>query len=82
MNWRYYWRRYLGWLPLQWCMWCGRPYWGGWPRWTVAWVSKTGDDHKAWVAGKNFRRAIVPMWLPLWKEYCSRKCADADLEML
>lgn len=34
-GWRYYWRRYLGWLPLQWCMVCGDPYWGGFPRWSI-----------------------------------------------
>jgi len=37
---RYWWRRYLGWFPVQWCMVCGRPYWGGWPwpfRWPAAW---------------------------------------------
>lgn len=30
-GWRYYWRRWLGWLPLQFCMVCGKPYWGGLP---------------------------------------------------
>lgn len=81
MKWRYYWRRYIGWIPLQWCMMCGRPYWGGWPRWTVSRVIYKGDP-KAWVPGKNCHRAIVPLWLPWWKEYCSRRCADDDLEML
>ena len=32
-GWRYYYRRYLGWLPVQFCMVCGRAYWGGWPEW-------------------------------------------------
>jgi hypothetical protein len=31
-GWRYYWRRYLGWFPVQFCMVCGRAYWGGLPR--------------------------------------------------
>jgi hypothetical protein len=28
---RYYWRRYLGWMPFQPCFGCSRWYWGGWP---------------------------------------------------
>jgi uncharacterized membrane protein len=30
-GWRYYYRFWLGWLPIQFCMVCGKPYWGGWP---------------------------------------------------
>lgn len=30
-GWRYYYRRYLGFLPVQFCMVCGRAYWAGWP---------------------------------------------------
>jgi hypothetical protein len=30
-GWRYLWRRYLGWVPLQFCVVCGSPYWGGIP---------------------------------------------------
>lgn len=30
-GWRYYWRRYLGWFPIQFCMVCGKWYWGGLP---------------------------------------------------
>jgi hypothetical protein len=30
-GWRYYFRRYLGWFPLQPCITCRRWYWGGLP---------------------------------------------------
>ena len=30
-GWRYWWRRYLGWFPIQPCIGCGRWYWGGVP---------------------------------------------------
>ena len=26
-----WWNRWLAWSPLQLCIVCGRPYWGGWP---------------------------------------------------
>jgi hypothetical protein len=55
MDWRYYWRRYFGWFPIQFCMTCGGWYWGGLP-----WIGLT--------------------WIPSWKEYCSKKCSDAELE--
>lgn len=25
-------KRFMAWFPLQSCMMCGKPYWGGWPR--------------------------------------------------
>lgn len=33
-HWLYikYWRRYLGWCPLQFCMVCGAAHWAGMPR--------------------------------------------------
>lgn len=31
-GWRYHWRRYLGWFPIQFCLACNRPYYGGLPR--------------------------------------------------
>ena len=34
--WRYYWRRYLKGVPLQWCNLCGRAYCGGLPQWSFA----------------------------------------------
>lgn len=72
---RYLWRKWMGWCPVQWCMVCGRPYWGGLPRWTITWVSNDMIDHKVWLPGKNCHRAIVPIWLPWWKEYCSCECS-------
>lgn len=48
-----FWHRWFGWCPIQFCMICGRCYWGGWP-----WFD----------------------WQPSWSDYCSRKCADIDLE--
>lgn len=29
----YLYRRYFGWLPVQFCMVCGKSYWGGFPQW-------------------------------------------------
>lgn len=44
-GWRYRWRRYLGWFPIQFCMVCGKWYWGGFPelarnngRWRWQWM--------------------------------------------
>lgn len=36
---KYLWRRYLGWFPVQFCMVCGRWYWGGFPQlaWPLRW---------------------------------------------
>lgn len=56
-HWRYYWRRYLGWLPLQFCMVCEGPYWGGLP--VPRWLScLTGLDE--W----------MPCWKDYCSEYC------------
>lgn len=63
-GWRYYWHRYLGWCPLQFCAICGKAYWGGLPRW---W----------WWEGK-----IQCTWQAAWMDYCSRECADIDLDSL
>lgn len=30
---KYFHRRWLGWFPIQFCMVCGKPYWGGLLRW-------------------------------------------------
>jgi len=48
VGWRYYYRRYLGWLPVQFCMVCGRPYWGGWPRWEIH-QGKIINTWQAWM---------------------------------
>lgn len=48
-----YWRRYAGWFPIQLCMICGKPYWGGLPRprwlfgsrcWEAAWMDYCSQE--------------------------------------
>ena len=51
----WWWRRRLGWFPIQPCLMCGRFFWAGMPR---------------------------RKWTPDMEEFCSRQCADDDLEML
>lgn len=65
-GWRYYYRRYLGWLPVQFCMVCGKPYWGGFP--------VVGFDCT--------RRRLFWQWLAWYMDYCSAQCCDKDLEAL
>ena len=42
-HWRYYWRRYLAWFPVQFCFVCGKGFWGGmpsawgWRVWPICW---------------------------------------------
>lgn len=66
MDWRYYWRRHLGWLPIQFCMNCGRWYWAGlpWPEW-----------HQ----GIGGRREWSGWYWPWYTEYCSQECCDEEL---
>lgn len=54
-GWRYLWARYLPWFPIQWCIVCGRAYWGGLP---------------------------ARDWMPVWSDYCSRKCCLAEEAVL
>lgn len=64
-GWRYWYRRYLGWLPVQFCMVCGKPYWGGFPypsKW-LTWPWK-------WTL----------QWQASWMDYCSRKCCNEDFD--
>lgn len=65
-RWHYLWRRYLGWFPVQFCMVCGRAYWGGLPCPSIMEIR----------AGRFWG------WLPWWKDYCSKRCADIEMEML
>jgi hypothetical protein len=67
-GWRYWYRRYFGWVPFQKCMVCDKWYWGGFPRW---WVIKT---LKGWRWGQT--------WQASWKDYCSQKCSDTELQEL
>lgn len=55
-GWRYYWRRYLGWFPIQFCMICGRWYWGGLPR-------------PAWLFG--YARSWMPWWVDYCSRECA-----------
>lgn len=65
-GWRYYYRRYFGWLPVQFCMVCGGWYWGGFP---------------CPAAPRHWRNHFW-QWMPAWRDYCSRECADEDLDRL
>jgi hypothetical protein len=59
-GWRYWWNRYLGWIPFQPCRMCWRWYWGGLP---CYWQRR----------GALLPR---PQWWPSYKEYCSHRCYD------
>lgn len=53
MNFRYRWRRYLGWFPLQPCMGCWKWYWGGlpWAGWEASakeYCSQECHDRSEW----------------------------------
>lgn len=55
-GWRYWFRRYLGWFPLQPCILCRRWYWGGFP-WPPGWQAsyveycskKCHNDGEGWL---------------------------------
>lgn len=68
---KYFWRRYLGWMPIQFCMVCGKPYWGGLPRW--GWV----DDFFGFES-RSFRMT----WAAWMQDYCSQECHDVDVNSL
>lgn len=61
-RWRYLYRRYLGWLPVQFCMVCGRAYWGGFP--CFEWDRRTKRPICTWAA-----------WM---MDYCTSECAQED----
>lgn len=64
-GWRHWYRCWCGWFPVQFCMVCGKPYWGGFPR-----------------IGRWYGKGRIRFtWLAWWKDYCSRACADEDLEL-
>lgn len=66
----YYYRRYLGWLPVQFCMMCSKPYWGGLPRF---WVVKKWEFAPT---PKTYRWRLACTWQASWREYCSKECND------
>lgn len=72
-GWRYWYRRRLGWIPIQPCMMCGKWYWGSLPRWWF-WPSK----HHVGLERRRWRQT----WQASWKEFCSAKCNEESLEML
>lgn len=80
-GWRYWYRRYCGWIPIQFCMICGRWYWGGLPRfWITNKVAgqKTNNYEGNIYQTPIYKKGIGATWLPSWKDYCSQKCCDDD----
>lgn len=67
-GWRYCHRRWCGWFPVQFCVVCGRAYWGGWPS---AWLTRS--PFSRW----RFR---VDIWQPWMIDYCSPACCRLDWE--
>lgn len=47
-GWKYYYRRYLGWFPVQFCVVCGRPYWGGFPEMEI-YLGRLVSKWQAWM---------------------------------
>ncbi len=75
-----YWRRYAGWFPVQFCMTCGKWYWGGLPR---VWIVKESIEiEHIRYPDSCFeiveRWKIKNTWQAWWKDYCSRECCDND----
>ncbi len=67
-GWKYFWRRYFGWFPIQFCMVCGKWYWGGLPRF-------------GWDIAFDETRRFRCLWAAWMQDYCCRACADEDMEM-
>lgn len=60
-GWHYWYVRYFGWIPVQFCRVCKRPYWGGWPMrgWQASmreYCSKACFDAGAEMDDDDFRR--------------------------
>ncbi len=78
-GWRYHYRRYLGFMPVQWCMVCGRAYWGGFPRfWLVSRLIYIGDDCITTFTHKTRRWRLECTWQAWWQDYCSSSCCQKD----
>lgn len=65
-RWHYYYRRYLGFIPIQFCMICGKPYWGGLPLFGFA-------SETSW--------KLTWLWQASWQDCCSRQCNEIDFEL-
>lgn len=80
-GWRYWYRRYFGWVPIQFCMTCGKRYWGGLPRW---WLVKkpTFVTRGFHIIDRSYKRVIRSTWQAAWMDYCSMECCDNDPEVL
>lgn len=74
----YYWRRYLGWMPVQKCMVCGKWYWGGLPRFWFVKVTRYMPGGER--AGDRYRFCCT--WQASWMDYCSHKCCEEDMASL
>lgn len=79
-GWRLYYRRYLGWFPIQFCMVCSKPYWGGFPTW--GWVKETYYTTSIFsnTLKLTHRHKLQQTWQASWREYCSMKCCQEDNE--
>jgi hypothetical protein len=53
VGWRLWYRRCLGWVPVQFCMVCGRAYWGGLPTatWRACWMDYCSRACADWELG-------------------------------
>ena len=74
-GWRYWYRLYFGWLPIQFCAVCGHWYWGGLPRW---WIVREVVITEQPTKELNYRYVLKTTWEASWKDYCSQKCCDED----
>lgn len=61
-GWKLLWHRYFGLFPIQFCIWCGKWYWSGFP----------------YPSLYQIRHGRFWQWKPCWKDYCSEKCSDYD----
>lgn len=84
-GWRHFYRYYLGWIPVQFCMVCGGAHWAGLPRfWIVKkmkWV-EAGDPKFPRMQAAKFYHRIGWTWLPWWNDYCSQACCDKDADAI
>jgi hypothetical protein len=87
----YLYRLHCGWLPVQFCMECGRPFWAGFPRW---WFVKHYVYVEEYKKGEHPDAEFEPVtsyprghvykweqtWQGGWQDMCSLECSDADMK--